>query len=384
MSKNKLTSNKKKGSSSCFMQVACIVIFCIGVILGCQLLYLTWLRMDSKNWVETNAVVESSGLEKRPGRRSTKYAPKIAYKYVWTEQEYIGSRYDFSHNYEGQLSDMQEIADRYPVGETIICYVNPDNPKSAVIIRGAEQSPWGGAMLVVFVILITGLGLLANSLRIMAPKQRQEKLKQDRSGYYSLGTSGNAGEFYSCLVVTVIVIIVAGLAVYFLLLSDGSWINKTAGGFGAAGGVLTIVLFIKYLSGFKKSFCEILVNKPVVHLGEDITLYWKMPAAVTEKKLIILLSGIEDITRGSGSSATVITELFHSQLILMLEPPMSEEGEVKFTMPREGMPSTILAEGRYHWEVGIFAWSNDKDYVGSNFALPVAPAHLKGRGDHEV
>ncbi len=381
-----INSGKKKFGLS-FLQICCLAGILLGVVLEGRLLYLLWLERDSPNWVETDAWVKSCQVKKHHFSRSdANYSVRITYEYVWKEREYTGSRYDFSSR-EYIWSEAQEIAKRYPPGKQVICYVSPDKPWASVLDREAKSLPLLGTAFICGWMCFCMVGYFVLSRRKRAPKLKNVALKQNRDWRYPLASPKNAEVQRSTAMTVVLMLIVpsALFGYFFLLFDERSWPTRIIGFVGMVAVILAIVIFIQYLANFKKTSCRVQISKPVAHLGDEVTLEWKLPGASQKMKLIVLLYGLEEFTFKSGKYSTLITTLFHSQLILNQECPKSDGGSLTFTMPSNTMPSTELPGGlRILWKIGVFAWGLGGDYIGSDFILPVAPAHLKERGDYEV
>ncbi len=86
----------------------------------------------SRNWVETPCVLRHVGMEKRYARRGSNYSLDLRYVYSYGGEIYGGHRYDvwgrrFSHE------AAQELVQAMQQKGTWTCYVNPADPREAVI-----------------------------------------------------------------------------------------------------------------------------------------------------------------------------------------------------------------------------------------------------------
>lgn len=112
------------------------------------LLYQAWSAQKqawaARHWPQTSGFiistqVKSSRVRIRRGssggyRMATRYEPEIIYRYQANGtthqgyQLYLGQKVLYSHT-----ADVEKILTRYPVGDTITVYYNPENPAIATL-----------------------------------------------------------------------------------------------------------------------------------------------------------------------------------------------------------------------------------------------------------
>ena len=139
-SENPWSKNYKKQQSlvgvflfgGIFLAVGCFVIIAFTV----RPLF-NWSR--SAHWMETEAVVISSELgHSRGSKGKATYRVNITFQYRINEHTYTSEKYDFfmSDLYTNiGVKAMRRAVDRHHPGDVVTCYVNPDNPKQAIISR---------------------------------------------------------------------------------------------------------------------------------------------------------------------------------------------------------------------------------------------------------
>ena len=108
----------------------------------------------AKSWRKTPCVIVSSSVSE-DATDSGLYKMLVTYQYDFAGRYYSSSRYSFSPSsatsgYRGK----KRVADRLTPGTTTFCYVNPDNPRDAVVDRGLtwDMVVWG-----VFAIIFLGV-----------------------------------------------------------------------------------------------------------------------------------------------------------------------------------------------------------------------------------
>ncbi len=142
------------------------------VLLGIGLWLLFFLKpvvalVQARRWAPTSCEVLSSKLVSDPARGRdgvTTYGIQISYRWVQGGATYTGSRYDFY----GWLSsaagdDDADIVRSLPPGARVACYVDPRDPREAVIdkdVHGAQIFAWAMAW------LLLGAGFFVLSLTV--------------------------------------------------------------------------------------------------------------------------------------------------------------------------------------------------------------------------
>jgi hypothetical protein len=95
-------------------------------------------------WDETTCTIEHSEVVERPEYDEFEFV--TTYRYYQRGEEYRAA--DYRHSYTGSdsASEAHRLAARYPVGESVPCYVDPDQPWSAYLRRA---NLWRGLFVLV-------------------------------------------------------------------------------------------------------------------------------------------------------------------------------------------------------------------------------------------
>ncbi len=92
--------------------------------------------LDARNWEETTCVIVSSDVAVNRGSDSTTYRVDIRYTYQAERGEtFHGDRYDFNTGSSSGYGAKARVVEAHPPGSEVTCYVDPDDPSSAVINR---------------------------------------------------------------------------------------------------------------------------------------------------------------------------------------------------------------------------------------------------------
>lgn len=121
---------------------------------------------QSRRWVPVEATIERSDLVEVRQIRSTNpaYRFDLSYEYEQAGQRYRASQFAFGQDASPNREAMeQERAEQWPVGQTVMAYVHPDDASRAVLKPGFQPK----AMIMVvlgFTFLVIGAWQLRNLL----------------------------------------------------------------------------------------------------------------------------------------------------------------------------------------------------------------------------
>jgi len=101
---------------------------------------LRWVRAG--DWVEVPAVVEEVSLEHHRGsarKRGTSYEVHCTYRYTFAGRQYTGERVGVGsgsdHLGSWQEETYRRLKEARQRGETVTCYVDPDQPDASLLDR---------------------------------------------------------------------------------------------------------------------------------------------------------------------------------------------------------------------------------------------------------
>lgn len=137
---------------------------------------------EARSWVEVPAEILSAELEVSTDSDSTTYSVAASYRYQYRGETFAGSRVSFHSGKDNIGSYHQDTAAKLKRaradGVSIPCYVNPENPREAVLFR---QVRWGLVTFMgLFGLLFAGVGFgimifgFIGSRRVAEDERRQE------------------------------------------------------------------------------------------------------------------------------------------------------------------------------------------------------------------
>ena len=144
------------------------VVFFLASLLAATTAIKDWRRYrESENWVPVTAQIVSGNISARRGSKSTSYVLDIKYAYKVLGQSYENNQFSFGS--EGTGYDTRKKAEgilaKYPIGNQVTIYYDPNNPQQAVLERKYDST---GAILAV-IVGILGIGMIIYSfLQLLA------------------------------------------------------------------------------------------------------------------------------------------------------------------------------------------------------------------------
>ena len=129
-----------------------------GIVLPLLMLYFFFLiplrRVRSaRSWRRTPCLIVSSSVSE-DATDSGLYRIVVTYQYAFAGRYHSSSRYSFSAAATAGYRGKKRVAAHLAPGTAAICYVNPDNPRDAVIERGLT---WDIVVGGVFAIIFLGV-----------------------------------------------------------------------------------------------------------------------------------------------------------------------------------------------------------------------------------
>lgn len=147
-----------------------IILSMIGLALAAAGVLFTWAlwrayerASETHRWTETPCFVIRSVVEEHREilNEPVRYVPAITYTYLVDTNSYESSSV---RRVAGQTfkerAGAQEIVTKYPQSQGAICYVNPDDPKSAILVRETRAPLYSIWFPLLFV--VGGLGMVIN------------------------------------------------------------------------------------------------------------------------------------------------------------------------------------------------------------------------------
>ncbi len=121
---------------------------------------------DAGNWTTVPCQILFSEVEQHIGDESSTYAVHILYEYEHDGERYRSNRYSFFGGSSSGKQAKLNIIGRFPSGSNAVCYVNPEDPYTAVLDRSWQPSLLIALLPIAFAICgVAGLAAMARRAR---------------------------------------------------------------------------------------------------------------------------------------------------------------------------------------------------------------------------
>ena len=404
-------SQRHRGSRQ--LHPGCLILFFgLFFVVGAALFYFMFIRpvgliVEARSWRETPCTIVSSAVAESYDSEDggTTYKVDITFAYPADGGERQSNRYDFMDAYSSGYDGKKAVVDRYPPGSRAICYVDPEDPKRAVLNRDFSAIYLIGLFPLLF--LFAGLGGLIWAVpwvrkesgggkvrNVVAPDGTKVSLAAspfgveapaDASGPMALKPQATPiAKFVGILLFT---LFWNGIVSVFLWQAYKGWQA------GAPDGCLTVFLIpfvLVGLAGIFGVFRQLLVLfNPRPHLtlspgapatGETAWLQWRLSGrAAGVKRLNIFLEGREEATYRRGTDTQTDRQVFATiPVVDTTEPFEMAEGSASFTIPMDTMPSFKADRNKIVWTLKVVpeipGWPDCED----DFDVVVRPGRTVG------
>ena len=143
-----------KPVSPWFLVLFCGVFFAIGTAVFVPMFVLPVLQVQAaKSWMETPCTIDKSRVKPHRSDDGTTYSVDVLYTYEFNGTRHRSSRYSFETGSSSGRASKKAVVDALPEGKATVCYVDPDDPKEAVLNRELTAGTWFGLIPLVFVLV---------------------------------------------------------------------------------------------------------------------------------------------------------------------------------------------------------------------------------------
>jgi Protein of unknown function (DUF3592) len=351
------------------------------------------LQMQSaRHWRGTSCEIISSNVTASDSDGSPRYRVDVTYRYFVDDRGYVGDRYQFikmsSSGYRGKAAIVARLRPRTRTD----CWVNPANPRDAVIERGPTADLWYALLPLIFVV-VGGAGIGVAALgrgRFSGPMPAAPATPTTRGPTYSKAVHGdgpaalrpglNRGTQLAIVVGIALLwngFIYMGLRDLFLSFSRQetiSWFALFLVPFILAGIGLLGAAIYKTLQLFNPR-PNLTVSNSTVALGEELLVNWSMEGRIGKlTRFSITVEGSETATYTRGTRTASSTSVFATiPLANQIPPGITATGGAKARIPADTMHSFNASHNKVFWVVRVRGEMPNWPDIHDDFPLTVAP-----------
>ena len=133
--------------------------------------------LDSESWPSVEGEILESKLERSKSDGATKYRANVNYIYEIAEKEFTGKKIGFSAL--ATKSYTQKLIERYPVGENVEVYYNPENHSDSVLLPGLNFVLILGPTIGIIIISLSAILMIFKDKMICLSEKILEKVKHN-------------------------------------------------------------------------------------------------------------------------------------------------------------------------------------------------------------
>jgi hypothetical protein len=333
--------------------------------------------MQARSWTEVPCEILESRVASHAGEDGSTYSVEVRYRYTVDGREHTSDRYQFlggsSSGYEGKA----RVVERLPPGTRTVCYVDPEDPREAVLVRRLTAGYLFVFLPLVFVAVGAG-GIFTSVAGLRREKARDGRFDRplepgggpgfeasgggpsgDRGSLVLEAPTGPVGKFFGATFIAVFWNGIVGVFVW------QAWEGWRA---GSPDGCLTLFIVPFLLIGalllinVPYQFLTLFNPRPRVTLtpgrlepGGSAQLAWSFrgrPGRI--RRLLISLDGTEETEEGQGDDRTLKKEPVGAYELLDTSLPLEiAGGSTHVSIPPDARPSLMETDRRVVWTLKV-------------------------------
>jgi hypothetical protein len=390
-------SSRKQGGTGCL-----ILFFAVFLSMGAAFLWLATIRpllsiVTATSWRAVPCTIVSSAVKTHNSSDGDTYSIAVNYRYEVDGQQFHSERYSFISGSSSGYKSKQAVVARLPPGTQSTCYVNPTDPRSAVLERGWNNELWIGLLPLLFVFV--GGGGIYLVLRHRA-KERQMTAAGTNDSIAStpqLG-EGESGEavlksktgriakvvgffFFAAFWNGVVSIFIFAVLIPSFHKGKPEWLLFFFLIPFELIGLVMIGAFIKALIGLSTPVPRLTVNRRALRPGERAQISWELSGRVDRiTTLKLALEGREEATYRRGTTTHTDRRLFSRTEIAVVDSSQDlRAGQAVVHVPEDAMHSFAAPNNKIVWELvmkGDIPGRPDLDEV---YPFTVLPHKIEGQ-----
>lgn len=391
MTTKPLSERRRAGQST-----GCLVLFgAVFVIAGLVALHFAFVRPVSRiaaarSWQETPCVIEESRVLENSDSDGTTYKPEIRYSYTFEGREYRSDRYRFFDAWSSGRSGKEEVVAHYSPGLRTVCWVDPENPSEAVLVR--DFSPVYLLGLIPLVFVVVGVGVAWAGIRKGGSARPAASALPSAAAIASSGpvelraTATPKGKFFGLVFVT---LIWNGITSVFLWQVVEGWRRGEPDGclslfVALFQGIGLLILFgaaRQFLVLFNPAL-RLTLSRGILTIGEPASLQWAFSGRASRiGRLAMVLEGREEARYRRGTNTYTDRAVFATVPILDTSQAFEiPAGSASFSIPWGTVPSLTATNNKIVWSLKVTCeipgWPDSDD----DFEIPVRSAAGTGGG----
>ena len=355
--------------------------------------------LAARSWVETPCVVVSSRVETHPGSKGSTYSIEVEVQYEFDRRIYRSTRYSFMDAASSGFEGKEAVVRGLPAGSETVCWVDPGDPREAVLVRGITPMFLIGLVPLLFVaaggggialLLWSGRAAVAKAERKawLPAAERDEPVAvlADGSRVAAAGPAvlePKATPLAKFFVLTAVALFWNGIVAVFVYFAVQEWRQGNSPGCLTLFLVPFVLVGLGLLASVPYQFLALFNPRPrlelsatEIPLGGRADLAWRFSGrAARISRLTIVLEGCEEATYRRGTSSTTDRHVFATLPIADSERGAAvAEGRATVAVPADTMHSLATGHNRIVWTLKLHGDIARWPDVEQEFELVVRPS----------
>jgi hypothetical protein len=391
-----------------------LIVGTVGIIIGLARLIVPEWRVNH-GFVEHACQIVERRVESAPGEKGTLYRPEVKIEYEVQGVTYSPYVFDIHHTSFAKQDEARAAIDRFADQTTGICWYDPDDPGTAVVVRGYQWWIWPALLVPLSFIAIGVGGLIYTALNWGKSAERRAAATRKLPAVELFDLPAKAdpqfpfvpdcGDITSSpgtrLAYRLPLIQSPGWTLFGLLAASIVW-NGTVSVFVVMAassilhgkpdwlmilftlpflgvGVALVAVFVKQLqrnAGVGPTLVEI-SDHPLLP-GHDYRLFLSQTGNLKLKSIDISLTCEEEAVYRQGTNARTETrEVFRQQVLsiagAVIRPSEALEAECELAVPSEAMHSFRANHNQIQWKLIVRSEAEGWQSFQRSFPVVVRP-----------
>jgi hypothetical protein len=398
---NMVSIARKQGREQKIGRGVAIVVFVVFAIAGAGMLYPLGIRpvlkaFASGHWQQTPCRIITAEVGSHSDSDGTTYSIDITYEYQFAGGTYRSSKYYFSSGSSSGYSNKARIVNEYKTAANPVCFVNPDNPSEAVLVRGFRAGLLFALFPAVFLVIgVGGVVLFLKKPALMGVQQKVFKTQQELATDVLRVTDSPSGPVIlkpkfspkAKLIGSIIVAVfwngIVSVAIVKITeawrAGSGEWTPTLLIIPFAAVGLLLIGMVIYCLLASFNPRPTLILNSAQIPTGGTVHLDWHIAGRVDRlQTLSILLRAKEEARYRAGKNQHTDTNIFfRKEIFSASSPDITSTGQADFDIPADTMHSFEAANNKILWEIAVKGGIEKWPDINEEFKITIVPAQAQ-------
>ena len=352
-----------------------LLLFGVGLVAGWFLLLRPAINLlAAQGWREQQCVMESSRVESNHSDDITTYSIEVTYRYEVDGVDYRSDRRAFWSESMLGHSGRQAWVTAHPQGALVPCWVDPGQPREAVLERGLVVESWI-ALLPVFFMSVGGLWswvFWRADRKDSSEGWRSAGLAKDPAlfdilpevddtpGPTKLKATSSRGRrvfqlIFMCLFWNGIVSLFVREVMEGLSRGRPEWLHTLVLVPFVLVGLAFVAAVVDSLLALRNPRPELTLNASATRLGERLEVSWTMHGSTAGlESLSIVLEGRENATYYGHYTPVEVSKVFATLPLLESHHSLqSARGSASLLLPAYTMHSFVASNNEVVWELKL-------------------------------